>query len=62
MEKFRFVLVGSGNIASTYVKAAANVPEIEIAGIVSRSGKRPAAISEDIKRSASTKVVLRDDN
>lgn len=48
MEKFRFLLVGSGNIASTYVKAAANVPEIEIAGVVSRSGKRPAGMSENI--------------
>ena len=48
MKKFRFVLAGSGNIASTYVRAAANVPEIEIVGIVSRSGKRPAGMSEDI--------------
>ena len=42
MDKFKFLLVGSGNIASTYIKAAANVPEIEITGFVSRSGKRPA--------------------
>ena len=48
MKKFRFLLVGSGNIASTYVRAVANVPEIEIAGIVSRSGKRPAGMSENI--------------
>lgn len=48
MKKFRLLLVGSGNIASTYIRAAANVPEIEIVGGVSRSGKRPAGMSEDI--------------
>lgn len=41
MKKFNFLLVGTGNIASTYVKAAANIPEIAITGIVSRSGRRP---------------------
>ena len=48
MNKFRFLLVGSGNIASTYIKAVSNVPEIEIAGIVSRSGRRPAGASEEL--------------
>ena len=48
MDKFRFLLVGSGNIASTYIRAAANVPEIEITGVVSRSGKRPAGLAETI--------------
>ena len=47
MKKFRFVLVGSGNIASTYIKAVNNVPELEIAGVVSRSGKSPAG-GEDL--------------
>ena len=46
MDKFKFLLVGSGNIASTYIKAAANVDEIEITGIVSRSGSRPSGASE----------------
>ena len=46
MDKFKFLLVGSGNIASTYIKAAANVDEIEITGIVSRSGNRPSGASE----------------
>ena len=46
MKKFRFVLVGSGNIASTYVRAVANVPALEITGCVSRSGKRPAGMAE----------------
>ena len=48
MNKFRFLLAGSGNIASTYIKAVSNVPEIEITGIVSRSGNRPAGASETL--------------
>ena len=48
MKKFRFLLVGSGNIASTYVRAAANVQEIEIVGAVSRSGRRPAGLAESV--------------
>ena len=48
MDKFKFLLVGSGNIASTYIKAAANVPEIAIIGIVSRSGRRPAGADEKL--------------
>ena len=48
MRKFRFILVGSGNIASTYVRAAANVPEIEIAGVVSRSGRRPDGMADTV--------------
>ena len=47
MKKFRFVLVGSGNIASTYIKAVSNVPELKIVGVVSRSGKSPAG-GEDL--------------
>lgn len=42
MQILQVLLVGTGNIASTYLKAAANVPEIKITGIVSRSGNRPA--------------------
>lgn len=48
MRKFRFILVGSGNIASTYVRAAANVPEIEIAGVVSRSGRHPDGMADTV--------------
>lgn len=40
MQKLRFLLVGSGNIATTYVKAAANVEEAEIVGVVSRNLER----------------------
>lgn len=45
----RLLLVGTGNIASTYLKAAANVPEIEITGVVSRSGKLPNGAPEGMQ-------------
>jgi predicted dehydrogenase len=38
---FRFVLVGSGNIANTYVQAFRGVPEASLVAVVSRSGARP---------------------
>ena len=48
MDKFRFLLVGTGNIASTYVKALSNIPEAVITGCVSRSGRRPAGLEVTI--------------
>ncbi|MBO5723797.1 MAG: Gfo/Idh/MocA family oxidoreductase, partial [Lentisphaeria bacterium] len=45
----KLLLVGSGNIASTYLNAVRNVPEVEITGIVSRSGKVPSNAPEGIK-------------
>jgi len=47
MKKLRFVLVGTGNIATTYVRAAANVEEAEIVGVVSRSAERAARYAAD---------------
>lgn len=38
---FRFVIVGSGNICRTYLKAISRQPALAIAGVVSRSGRRP---------------------
>ena len=34
---FRYVIVGSGNICRTYLKAIANSPGLAVAGVVSRS-------------------------
>ena len=48
MESLKVLLVGTGNIAATYLKAAANVPEIQIAGIVSRSGNHPAGADSEL--------------
>lgn len=39
----RYVLIGSGNIASTYGAALARVPGSRLVACVSRSGRRPAA-------------------
>jgi len=41
---FRFALVGSGNIANTYVQALRRVPEASLVAIVSRSGTRPTML------------------
>jgi predicted dehydrogenase len=45
-DQLRFVIIGSGNIANTYVEALRKVPDARVAGIVSRSGKRPARLGE----------------
>lgn len=45
---FRFVIVGSGNISRTYFRSIANLPEAEVAAIVSRSGKRPEGAPESL--------------
>jgi UDP-N-acetyl-2-amino-2-deoxyglucuronate dehydrogenase len=44
MDSFRFVLVGSGNISSTYAAAIDKLPDAEIVGVVSRSGRRPKGV------------------
>ena len=46
---FRFVLIGSGSISNTYIKAIEKLPNIKVVGVVSRSGKRPTAFHEDHK-------------
>jgi predicted dehydrogenase len=50
-DRFRFVIVGSGNIAGTYLQAIGNVPEAMAVGMVSRSGRRPdrAAASDTLE-------------
>ena len=44
MNKVKFVIVGSGNISSTYIRALKNITRAELVGLVSRSGKRPDSI------------------
>ena len=41
MDKIRFVIVGSGNISNTYCQAIKKIADVELTGIISRSGKRP---------------------
>jgi len=45
-DQLRFVIIGSGNIANTYVEALRKLPEARLVGIVSRSGKRPSKLGE----------------
>ncbi|MEO8399245.1 MAG: Gfo/Idh/MocA family oxidoreductase [Ignavibacteriaceae bacterium] len=35
----KFVIIGTGNISSTYINALNNIPEAELIGFVSRSKK-----------------------
>ena len=55
----RFVLIGSGNIANTYVQAIRRVPEASLAAVVSRSRSRPAqlAAGENVEVCASLEEV-----
>ncbi len=41
---FRFVIVGSGNISTTYLRAIAELDHAEIVGLVSRGGRRPVEL------------------
>lgn len=45
----KFVIIGSGSIAGTYVKALNNIPEAELTAVVSRSGKLPADAPKGIE-------------
>ena len=48
-QAFRFVLVGSGNIANTYVRALRGVPGAALVAVVSRTLTRPTSLSPDEK-------------
>ena len=53
MQPFRLAIVGSGNIANTYVQAVKNLNDVELIAVVSRSGRRPADLSDEIPLVAS---------
>lgn len=44
-EPFRFVIVGTGVISKAYISALESLSGVELAGIVSRTEKRPASLS-----------------
>jgi UDP-N-acetyl-2-amino-2-deoxyglucuronate dehydrogenase len=44
---FRFVVVGSGSIAATYVEVIRTVPGAALVGIVSRSGRSPRTLGSE---------------
>ena len=61
MEKLKFVIVGSGNISNTYVKALANIENAELTGIVSRKGKKPSSLNNaDIEVAGSINKIKND--
>lgn len=48
METLKFVIVGSGNISNTYCLAINKIADAELAGIISRGGKRPPDADESV--------------
>ncbi|MCK5802624.1 MAG: Gfo/Idh/MocA family oxidoreductase [Lentisphaeria bacterium] len=46
---FRFVIVGSGNMADTYAKILAELSGLGLAATVSRSGRRPQSVPEHVE-------------
>ena len=48
-QKFRFVIIGTGNISATYYKAAGNVEGAEIVAAVSRGGRMPSWAPPDFE-------------
>jgi predicted dehydrogenase len=47
MDRLRFVIVGSGNIAGTWVEVIRKVPSAALVGVVSRGGRRPRTLGEN---------------
>lgn len=45
-EPLKFVIIGSGNIATTYFSAIHNLPDAEVTGIVSRKARQPEKLSQ----------------
>lgn len=43
-DPLRFVIIGSGNIAGTYVEALRKMPDVRLVGVVSRSARRPSRL------------------
>ncbi|MBN2643740.1 MAG: Gfo/Idh/MocA family oxidoreductase [Victivallales bacterium] len=47
-DNFKFVIVGTGNIAQSYVKAIGNIPDAEIVACISRGNRRPRGAPGDL--------------
>jgi UDP-N-acetyl-2-amino-2-deoxyglucuronate dehydrogenase len=61
VKKIRFVIVGSGNISNTYVKALKKIENAELIGVVSRTGKKPSSIeNENLEVADSIKKIKSD--
>ncbi len=59
-DSFRFAIVGSGNISTTYLQAIDKVEGAEIAGLISRSGSRPDGLPDDVPVVASLSEMTAD--
>jgi UDP-N-acetyl-2-amino-2-deoxyglucuronate dehydrogenase len=46
-EPFRFVIVGSGGISKAYIQSIRNLKNVALAGLISRSGRRPEGLPDD---------------
>lgn len=46
-KNFKFVIIGSGNIANTYITAIEKIENAEVAGIISRSLKKPSLLKSE---------------
>ena len=54
---FKFVIIGTGNIASTYLTAINNIDGAEVVGGVSRSGKKPSGAEDTFEVKESLKEI-----
>lgn len=48
-DKFRFVIIGTGNIAGTYASAITKIQEAELVGAISRESRKPQWAADDIE-------------
>ena len=55
-DPLRFVIIGSGNIAGTYVQVLGRVPGVRLVGVVSRSGRRPFRAPADAEVEVATSL------
>ena len=61
MKKINFVIIGSGNISNTYVNAINKINSAGLTGIVSRSGKIPAALQNQEIESVDSITKIKND-
>lgn len=61
-EEFSFVIVGSGNMAETYAAVVGKLPGMRVAGVVSRSGRKPEGLTgeADVGVASSSREVGRE--
>jgi len=56
-EPFRFVIVGSGGISKAYIQSIGNLENVALAGLISRSGRRPERLPDETPVFASLNAV-----